>query len=148
MTPAEKKSVYFKKYYADNKEKIAAKKRERSAVKSEELKVQTRQWHKNNPEKSLLIAAKSRARKQGVPFELEEGDIVFPEYCPVLGIPLFTSENKRTDNTPSLDKKIKEKGYVKGNIAIISWRANRLKSDASAVELRGILDYMRGITDD
>lgn len=144
LTDKEKKAAYFKKYYAENKEKIAAKKRERSEAKSEELKLQTKAWHKTNPDKSLWLAAKSRAKRQGVPFDLSLEDIVFPEVCPVFGIPLFFSETGRTDNTPSIDKRKKELGYTKDNIRIISWRANRLKSDATAEELAALAEYARG----
>jgi hypothetical protein len=103
----------------------------------------TKLWHKDNPEKSLCVSAKNRARIQKVPFDLVPEDIIIPEVCPVFGITLKISEGKRTDNSPSLDKIIKEKGYVKGNISIISWRANRLKSDASREELEKLLEYVK-----
>ena len=106
----------------------------------------TKAWHKDNPERSLFITARGRAKIQAVPFEIETEDIVIPETCPVLGIPLRISEGKRTDNSPSLDKIVKERGYVRDNIAIISWRANRLKCDASLDELRKIVSYIeRGV---
>ena len=56
-----------------------------------------------------------------------------PDVCPVLGIPLDQDpkgKGERSDNSPSLDKFIPSLGYVKGNIHIISWRANHLKNDA------------------
>lgn len=31
-----------------------------------------------------------------------------------------------------------------GNVKVISWRANRLKADATADELAAVLHYMRG----
>lgn len=106
----------------------------------------TRDWHRDNPKRSYLLAAKKRAREQGVPFDLEESDIVFPDVCPVLGIPVFLlrtdGPRKRTDNTPSLDRVIPSLGYVKGNVHVISWRANRLKNDATMDELRKLLNYM------
>ena len=39
-----------------------------------------------------------------------------------------------SDNSPTLDKFIPSKGYVKGNVQIISWRANNLKNDGSPEE--------------
>lgn len=117
-------------------------KKEYSIQNKEKLNEQTRQWHKTNPERSMYVTARARARSQGVPFEIETEDIIIPEVCPVLGIPIFVSEGKRTDNTPSLDKIKRELGYVKGNIAVISWRANRLKCDATLEEMRQILAYM------
>lgn len=78
-----------------------------------------------------------------MPFNLTPEDIVFPETCPILGIPLIFSEGGRTNNTPSIDRIIPEKGYVKGNIEVVSWRANRIKNDASLEELEKIVAYMK-----
>jgi hypothetical protein len=107
----------------------------------------TRDWHKNNPVRSYLLAARGRAKRLGVPFNLKEEDIVFPKICPALGIPIIllaTEEpRKRTDNTPSLDRIIPELGYTKGNVRVISWRANRLKSDAKLYEVERLLRYMK-----
>jgi hypothetical protein len=62
---------------------------------------------------------------------------VVPDKCPILGIELFISEKGvgRTDNSPSLDRIIPSLGYVKGNIAVISQRANRIKNDATLEEI-------------
>lgn len=49
---------------------------------------------------------------------------------------------KYRDNSPSLDKLIPDLGYVKGNVAVISWRANRFKSDGTLEEIRMIADWM------
>ena len=121
------RTEYKQKYSVDNKDR---------------LNTQTRQWHKNNPERSLFITARARAKLKKLPFTIETEDIKIPDICPVLGIPLFVSLNKRTDNTPSLDKQIPSEGYTKNNIAIISWRANRLKSDATLDELKLIVKYL------
>jgi hypothetical protein len=40
-----------------------------------------------------------------------------------------------TAASPTLDKIIPELGYVRGNIAVISHRANRIKSDATLAEV-------------
>jgi hypothetical protein len=82
-------------------------------------------------ERLMYNRAKSRAKKYNVEFNLDPEDIIIPEFCPVLGIPLFRGENVISDNTPSLDKIIPFLGYVKGNIIVISYKANRIKSDAN-----------------
>jgi hypothetical protein len=56
---------------------------------------------------------------------------------------LFYVDGRKTDNSPSLDKIDNEKGYVPGNLAIISSRANAIKSDASLEEIEAIAAYMR-----
>lgn len=91
----------------------------------------------------MLKNARARAKKQGIPFDLELTDIVIPEVCPVLGIPLMVGEGKNCPNSPSLDKIIPEKGYVKGNVCVISFRANILKRDGLLWELELVTEYVR-----
>lgn len=43
------------------------------------------------------------------------------------------------DNSPSLDIIIPSKGYVKGNVWVISNRANRAKSNLSLEELKTLV---------
>ena len=98
-------------------------------------------FRQQKPENRLYSSVKQRAGRYGLPFDLELADIVIPDKCPVLGIPLVADYTKRTDGTPSVDKIIPELGYVKGNIVIVSWRANRLKNDASLSELKALHDF-------
>ena len=93
-------------------------------------------------ERIIYDRAKSRARRKGLPFEITVEDIVIPDTCPVLGIPLVRAEKLMTDNSPSLDRLNPDLGYVRGNIAIISNRANRIKSNASIRELLAIAHWM------
>nr|DAO50658.1 MAG TPA: restriction endonuclease [Caudoviricetes sp.] len=88
--------------------------------------------------KYIIRSAKRRALSQGIPFDIDYTDIHIPEYCPLLGIKLnkHIGDGGRFDDSPSLDKIIPELGYVKGNVWIISDRANRIKSDASLEELQ------------
>lgn len=78
-----------------------------------------------------------RARKQKIPFGLTVHDIPeVPARCPVLGIEIkANSEAGPLDSSPSVDKIDPSRGYVPGNIRIISNRANRIRSDATAEEL-------------
>lgn len=90
------------------------------------------------PEVKMWRRAKRRAKERGLPFEIERSDIVIPSACPILGYTLIPKSGKSggTYNSPSLDKVIPELGYVKGNIQVISQRANAMKADASLEELR------------
>lgn len=77
--------------------------------------------------------------------------IELPEYCPMLGIKLnYDGYEKsgwsRTDNSPSIDRIDSTKDYTLDNIQVISWRANRIKNDATPEELRKIADYMEALT--
>jgi len=91
----------------------------------------------------MLKAAKGRAKRNGLDFDICYEDILIPEFCPVLGLKLSldNSLNSR-DTSPSLDRKDSSKGYIKGNVYVISWRANKLKSDATLEEISKIKDYM------
>ena len=96
----------------------------------------------------MLRNARARARVVGVPFTITVSDIVIPTHCPILGIPLFPKKGRGGgDNSPSLDKIKPERGYVPGNIIVISNRANRLKSDASIKELRDIASFYATVRD-
>jgi hypothetical protein len=91
----------------------------------------------------LLANAYNRAIAKGVPFSLTKADVVIPEVCPVLGIPLRTGKRGFSDNSPTLDRVVPSLGYVPGNIAVISGRANMIKRDATADELERIAAWMR-----
>lgn len=95
------------------------------------------------PEHKMYNAARRRAEKKGIPFNIEISDIIIPKVCPILGIELRASKKRPSANSPSLDKIIPELGYVKGNIQVISWRANIIKHDASLDELQKIVDYIK-----
>jgi hypothetical protein len=82
-----------------------------------------------------LSHARDRARASNVPFDITVKDIVIPEFCPVLGIRLERGKKRATFASPTLDRKIPTLGYVKGNVTVMSNRANTVKSDASAEEL-------------
>lgn len=93
--------------------------------------------------RTLMHSARARAKKKGLPFDLTIEDIIVPDLCPVLGIPIFIvqSTSGGRDNSPSIDRRDNKLGYVKTNIDVISWRANRIKSDATPAELRLVADY-------
>jgi hypothetical protein len=94
-------------------------------------------------EYKMLARAKSRAKKHNLPFNLELDDIVIPEKCPLLGIEIESTEVRNSPNNPSLDKIIPEKGYIKGNVWVISNRANTLKNDASIQELELLVENLK-----
>lgn len=59
-------------------------------------------------------------------------------------MPLVRAEKMHAPNSPSLDKFKPALGYMPGNIAVISFRANQLKGDATLEELCGVIDYVEG----
>lgn len=98
---------------------------------------------------ALLTKIKHRAKTQGLDFNLTIDDLVIPARCPVLDLPLAFSigEGRKAlaaANSPSVDRVDNSKGYVKGNVRVISNRANILKGPATLSELEKIIAYMRG----
>ena len=95
-------------------------------------------------EYNLLSNARRNAKKKGVPINITIEDIVVPEFCPVLGFRLEKSKAKGPQlQSPTLDRIIPELGYVKGNVAVISHRANRIKSDAKIEEILQVAEFLK-----
>lgn len=96
-----------------------------------------------NPKTTLLNRARGSAKERNLEFNLTIEDIVIPDKCPALGIALDSSAKPRSYNKPSLDRIDNTKGYVKGNVVVVSWRANVLKRDASIDELSAIASFYK-----
>ena len=105
-----------------------------------------REWERkkrqDNPEYYLWKSAKKRARDKQLDFNIEVSDIIIPQFCPFLHIPIIhkTGTGKRRPDSPSLDRLDNSLGYVKGNILVVSWRANKLKADAEFQELQRLVN--------
>lgn len=90
-------------------------------------------------EHRLYYGAKSRARLKGIPFELELADIKIPPVCPVFGTAFIVGGRLAA----SLDRIDPTKGYVQGNVQVVSVRANEIKSDATLEELEKVVAYVK-----
>lgn len=103
---------------------------------------------KEQPEYYLWRNCKHRAKEENWEFNLKVSDIKIPKKCPYLGVSLNTKERQFS---PSVDRVVSTKGYVKDNIRVISYKANRMKSNATIEELvafaRGVLEvHAKGVT--
>ena len=107
--------------------------------------IQDRSYHKNNIQKRLFAKARLRAKNKGREFHITMEDIQLPEYCPILGIKLEVSSGRFSANSYTIDRIDSDKGYVKGNVHVISYRANMLKNDASLEELERIVEWMKRV---
>jgi hypothetical protein len=101
-------------------------------------------WQKNktNIKKNILQRSKSRAKAKGIPFNLSEDDIVIPDMCPVFGKPFILNDREWTY---SLDRIIPELGYVKGNVLIVSNKANNIKSDARPEDIIAVGTFYQNL---
>lgn len=100
----------------------------------------SRMYKERCPARVLLNSAKRRAKDKKFEFNIEVSDINIPTMCPILDIPILRvyTEGKKagpTPNSPSLDRIDNTKGYIKGNIQVISHLANTMKASASSKEL-------------
>jgi len=104
-------------------------------------------WVENNWESYLWSLAKRRAKRDNIDFTILVGDIVIPTICPVLNIPLVKNRGKCSFNSASVDRINPKLGYVKGNIMVISFKANLMKNDASFEEIEKLYFYMKSLND-
>lgn len=92
----------------------------------------------------MFASAKSRSKKIGREFTLKFEDIVVPEKCPIMDIPLFSVKGGRIPNSPSLDRVDNSKGYTPENSRIISWLANGRKGDLTMEQIDRLHAYVHG----
>ena len=104
-----------------------------------------KEYYRKHISKRLIENARSRAQRDGTEFSITTADIVVPNVCPVLGIPIEVGDGKWHDGSPTVDRWDNVKGYTPENIHVISWRANSLKGDATVAELEKVLEYMRRV---
>jgi hypothetical protein len=92
---------------------------------------------------SMLYTAKHKSKREGIPFNLDKSDLFMPELCPLLGIKLNCDNTIVSDSSPSLDRIFPDKGYVKGNVWIISNKANTMKNSATVEEIEMLAKNLR-----
>ena len=104
------------------------------------------------PKRDWVRTAITRARRRAlysfIPFSLVREDLSLPKDCPICGIsfvykPQVNSPSRRAAAT--LDRIIPHLGYVAGNVAIICYRCNTIKQDATAQEIRRVADWLDGV---
>lgn len=103
-----------------------------------------RALYETSPAVWRLSNFRNKAKKLGLPFDLTVEDMEVPSHCPVLGIPLVRYAGKATGPTPdspSLDRIIPEKGYVKSNVIMVSMLANAIKQNATPDQIRKVADF-------
>ena len=96
---------------------------------------------------NMMTNARGRARRKGLPFDLSYTylDSIWPKdnLCPVFGFEMKFNRGKQGAyyNSPTLDRIIPSKGYVEGNVIVISNKANCIKSDAEPKEMYKVADF-------
>ena len=145
-----KRNAYANAYYhrqtPEQRDRERIRLRDWKRNNPDKVKVSVDKYRSKNYEKVLLKCARDSAKRKGLEFNLELSDIVIPENCPVLGIPIIRHPKwgEKRDHGPSIDRRDNSLGYIRGNVFVISWRANRLKWNGTPEEFESILKYMRG----
>jgi hypothetical protein len=106
----------------------------------------SRAYRERNPEKGIFRAARDRARKRGLEFSIDLEDVIIPDTCPILNIPLISRAGHGVQggklDSPSLDRIDNSKGYIKGNVQVISHMANSMKFTATPKELKMFAEWI------
>lgn len=108
-----------------------------------------RELREQNYFKAYCTTKKSECKRKGLDYNLtpEYLESIWTGVCPVFGHTLYrASEGRGSHQSAHLDRYEPNLGYVVGNVAWISGRANRIKYDASAEELRRIADWVESAT--
>lgn len=97
-----------------------------------------------DPSTKMYRRAKQRAKEKGIGFDLEKSDVIIPEFCPILGVKLepHVGHSGGRPNSPALDRIDNSKGYIKGNVVVISHLANMMKSSATKEQLVAFADWV------
>ena len=106
-----------------------------------------RNRYSTNPIPQMLSNSRIRAKRKGIlhTINTEYLELIWPKdnRCPVLGnlFEMGYKNGKSKNLSPSLDRIVAKKGYIPGNLAIVSDIVNRLKSDASLEDMEKILKF-------
>lgn len=152
---------YPKKYYEANRQ-FQIQSASRWAKENKEQRHETRKKHrelnkdkynkyqqeyylkqtKENPKGLLLRRMRASANSRGLECTVTVDDIVIPKVCPILNIPLEFHKGTHKNNSISVDRIDTTKGYIPGNIAIISFKANTLKGNMTLSEIDRLYKYV------
>lgn len=138
---------YSKTYYIDNTERMKG-----NQIKRYRTKKNEEPWY------IAYCNIKQRAHEKQLEFNLDAEYIksIWTDICPILGIPLYCavfesglsrtqSKAKPMDNSPTIDRMDPNKGYVKGNVCVMSYRANMIKNCGSLEEHEKIVAFLKSI---
>jgi hypothetical protein len=113
--------------------------KQRPQVKQRLLEIGRESYWRNRVTHMLNSARRNR---RNLEFRLSKGDIIIPEECPIFKVPF-----DRDRFSPSLDRIDNTKGYIPGNIRVISKLANTMKNSATLEELKifciNVLDLLK-----
>ena len=95
-----------------------------------------------------LSKIRQKCKKKKIPMNIDADYLIsiFPEnnLCPALQIDMvFGGDKKERFNSPSVDRIIPNKGYVKGNVRFVCYLANAIMNDANADEILKVGEWLK-----
>jgi hypothetical protein len=84
---------------------------------------------------TLFNSVKGRAKDTGIAFTIDLDTLIIPDRCPVLDVPFVISAERQHPHAPSFDRINPKRGYVPGNVQIVCWLVNKIKSDCDDPEV-------------
>lgn len=123
-----------------------------SLTKTQLRTLQKREWEDRNPRNTWVKYAKKdakkRAEKKGLPFNLTTEYLmsILTDSCPVFNTPFkFRGNGGILPTSPSLDRIDPAKGYVEGNVVVISSKANSIKSAYKSSDIFQVAQWLETI---
>ena len=113
----------------------------------DEFRRYRRRLQAKNPLAALFRAARSRAKGRGIDFSITPFDLSMNNgVCPCCNREMFIDEEPLgpggRPHSPSIDRFVPALGYVPGNVSIICWSCNDIKSKATLEELKAVVRWM------
>lgn len=117
---------------------------------SDKAKIAKQRWKDKNPKRAWAVyatgAAKMRAALKGLDFALTSDyiELITPDNCPVFNEPfLFVGNKVMKPFSASLDRLDSTKGYIPGNVVVISMKANSIKNAYGSKELMAVATWLK-----
>ncbi len=135
-----------KEIRANNKERFREKHRKERIKYAERISKRDKKYRADayfDKDKDIRLRLKNikcRAKREGIPFSLNASDIIIPEYCPVLGIKLIKGNGMYAASVDRIDN---TKGYMAGNIVVVSMLANRIKNSATPDQILSVGNFYK-----
>lgn len=111
-----------------------------------------RDYTRRNPQVQCAHAASNRARAAGLPYDYRFlRTMTCPTLCPILGTEIsfaYGQGQRPRESVASFDQIVAGKGYVPGNVQIISMLANQMKSNATREQLALFARWVLSATPD
>lgn len=101
--------------------------------------------HNKDPRKVMLNHARARAKQKDLDFNIDMEDLIVPEKCPLLEIPLIVGKNKILENSPTIDRIDNNLGYIKGNVLVVSHKANTIKNNLTVEKLELLVNNLKRV---